>query len=119
MSSNISGVQFFFSCISCVTSNARSAQEDRTGETYPSIAYFVVYQENAACNGATLFSALHNNDVEPEISPIRVSTKNALDRQMETAARQLFQVVKDHNNETSLLRRASNNLQITYLKFPG
>jgi hypothetical protein len=60
----------------------------------------VVYRENAACNGATLFSALHNNDVEPEISPIRVSTKNALDRQIETAARQLFQVVKDHNNET-------------------
>ena len=93
-------MQFFFSCITCVTSNARSAQEDRTGETYPSIAYFVVYRENAACNGATLFSALHNHDVEPEISPIRVRTKKARDRQMETAARQLFQVVKDHDNET-------------------
>jgi hypothetical protein len=97
--SNISGVQFFFSCITCVTSNARSAEDERTRETYPSIAYFVVYRENAACNGTTLFSALHNNDVEPEISPIRVRTKNAPDKQMETAARQLFQVVKDHNNE--------------------
>ncbi|CAB3995433.1 sperm receptor for egg jelly-like [Paramuricea clavata] len=97
--SNISGVQFFFSCITCVTSNARSAEEDRTCETYPSIAYFVVYRENAACNGTTLFSALHNHDVEPEISPIRVRTKNVPDKQMETAARQLFQVVKDHNNE--------------------
>jgi hypothetical protein len=65
----------------------------------------VVYRENAACNGATLFSALHNHNVEPEISPIRVRAKNALDRQMETVARQLFQVVKDQNNETGNVRR--------------
>ena len=39
---------------------------------------------------------MHNHDMEPEIAPIRVCSSN----QIEKAAKQLFQVVKDHNNPT-------------------
>jgi hypothetical protein len=39
--------------------------------------------------------------VDPEITPIRVGTENTQDREMETAARHLFQVVKDHNNDST------------------
>ena len=92
----INGVQYFFSCISCVASNARSSQAQRTRQSYPAIAYFVVYRETAACNEQLLFAAMHDHDMDAEISHIRVRSVD----QVERAARQLFQVVKDHNNPT-------------------
>ena len=92
----ISGVQYFFSSISCVASNARSSQAQRTGESYPAIAYFIVYREMVACNENLLFAAMHDHDMDAEISAIRVRSVN----QVEKAAKQLFQVVKDHNNPT-------------------
>ena len=89
------GVQYFFSAISCVASNARSSsQVPRARQSYPAIAYFIVYRETQACNENLLFAAMHNHDKEPKISPIRVHSSN----QIEKAAKQLFQVVKDHNN---------------------
>ena len=39
---------------------------------------------------------MHDHDMEAEISPIRVRNVN----QVKKAAKQLFQVVKDHNNPT-------------------
>ena len=93
----INGVQYFFSAISCVASNARSSsQVPRARQSYPAIAYFIVYRETQTCNENLLFAAMHNHDTEPEISPIRVRSSN----QIEKAAKQLFQVVKDHNNPT-------------------
>ena len=65
----IEGVVFFFSCISGV-----------------------------CCNDETIFAALHNEDVEPEITQINVRNRGKQD--LETAAKQLFQTVKDHNNPT-------------------
>ena len=96
--SNISGIQFFFSCVTCVTTNAKSS-EDRRGETYPAIAYFIVYRQNDECNETTIFAKLHNEEVEPDITPIRVRVSSGQNRQTETAAKQLFQVIKDHNKE--------------------
>ena len=96
---------FFFSCISVVSSNAnekRSKSDDTTSHaeksTYPCVSYFIVYEENENCNDDTFFSILHNQDLEPQITPINVRIRGNGD--METAARQLFQVLKDPKNES-------------------
>lgn len=93
------GVQFYFSCVTCVMSNAKSAQtsdeESAEAQSYPGIAFFIVYKECETCSEEILFSALHKEDMEPEITPIRVRSN-----EMEKAAKQLFNVVKDHNNPT-------------------
>ena len=85
--------------ISSVASNARSSSQlPRAQQSYPAIAYFIVYRETQTCNENLLFAAMHNHDMEPEISPIQVRSSN----QIEKAAKQLFQVVKDHNNQTTI-----------------
>ena len=104
--SAIPGVYFFFSCISSVSSNSKTkiadvetASSGNGNEVYPCISYFIVYTPNENCDDNTFFGALHNRDVEPFIQPIGVRSK-AGSSDMETAARQLFQTVKDHNNPT-------------------
>ena len=101
------GVQFYFSCVTSVMCNAKSSQSvpaegSASKESYPAIAFFIVYKKCDTCNESTLFSALHNEDMEPEITAIRVRAQLASysNKEMETAARQLFNVVKDHNNGT-------------------
>lgn len=104
--SAIHGVQFFFSCVSSVCSNAKEAKRsNKTQEeppieekTYPAIGYFVVYRKTETCNENALFAALHNQDVEPKIRTIRTRARTSANRVMEKAARELFQVLKDHNN---------------------
>ena len=101
----ITSVYFFFSCISSVCSNAKTHNSEggdtpstvTEEEVYPSISYFIVYTPNDDCDENTFFSALHNQDVEPCIQPIRVRSKTGSSN-METAARQLFQTVKEHDN---------------------
>ena len=101
---SVNGVQFFFSCITSVMSNPKTSRTNKndtpTAESYPAISYFVVYRESESCNENKLFSAIHNEDLEAEVTPIRVRKTPNSSSQMETAARQLFQVVKDHNNGT-------------------
>ena len=58
-----------------------------------------MYRENDECNETTIFAKLHNEEVEPDITPIRVRVSSGQNRQTQTAAKQLFQVIKDHNNE--------------------
>ena len=85
-------------------SNAKSARGDENEstlpESYPAIAYFVVFKECETCSGEILFSKVHNEDLDAEISPIRVRKTTTSNNEMEKAARQLFQAVKDHNNAT-------------------
>ena len=98
----IEGVVFFFSSISGVCSNANCRRDPnsqpRKRDTYPCVSFFIVFELNERCNDETFFLALHNEDVEPEITPINVRTQGKQD--WETAARQLFQTVKDHSNPT-------------------
>ena len=101
----MSGVQFFFSCVTSVMCNAKSAKDDDnetsdTHESYPAIAYFVVYKECATCNEKILFSTIHNEELDAEVTRIRVRTSSDSNNEMEKAAKRLFQVVKDHNNNT-------------------
>ena len=60
MLAKISGVQYFFSCITIMISNAKSsscqtgnAQSHR--ESYPGVAYFVAYRCNEVCNENAIF----------------------------------------------------------------
>ena len=60
------------------------------------ITYTYCVREKRQVKRRDLFAALHNQDVKPEINSIRV--RKGSNRGMETAARQLFQTVKDHNS---------------------
>ena len=91
---SISGVQYFFSCVTTMRSNAKKSSS-RTGEMqnppcYPVVAYFICYQMNEVCNENTIFAALNNADMEQTVAKIRT----------ESQASSLFQVLKDHSNET-------------------
>ena len=97
----IRGVQFFFSCISsvCFNSKTRNDKDGKTSkEVYPSVSYFIVYAPDENCNNNTFFTALQNKDLEPTIQPLKVRSGGS--SEMEMAAKQLFQTVKDHNNKT-------------------
>ena len=106
--STTQGMQFYFSCIMSVMCNAKSSQTVESQsfssrESYPAVAFFIAYKNCDTFNEAALFSALHNEDMEPDITAIRVRPQMPLNaassnREMETATRQLFNVVKDHNN---------------------
>ena len=85
----------------CSNANTSKTKSEQTGakarnDTYPCVSFFIAYEPNEQCDDDTFFAALHNQDVEPEINPIRV--RNRASQDMETAARQLFQTVKDHDN---------------------
>ena len=73
-------------------------QNKDTTDVYPSIAYFIVYTLTESCNDDTFFSALHNQDLEPTITPLTVRKSGR--NEMETVARHLFQCLKDHNNNS-------------------
>ena len=73
-------------------------QNKDTNDVYPSIAYFIVYTPTESCNDDTFFSALHNLDLEPTITPLTVRKSDR--NEMETVARHLFQCLKDHNNNS-------------------
>ena len=99
--SAIKGVHFFFSCVTSVASNLKSKRDEggqNSQQTYPSIAYFIAYTPCEETNDNTFFTALHNRDFEPDIQQIKV--RSSANNEMENAARQLFQTVKDHNNPT-------------------
>ena len=57
-----------------------------------------MYTVTKSCNDDTFFSALHNQDLEPTITPLTVRKSGR--NEMETVARHLFQCLKDHNNNT-------------------
>ena len=59
-----------------------------------------MYKECATCNENILFSTIHNEELDAEVTRIRVRTSSDSNNEMEKAAKRLFQVVKDHNNNT-------------------
>ena len=85
-------------------SNAKSTNRndgERTrSESYPAIALFIVFKPSDECPEESIFAAEHNKDFEPGISRIRVRANVNSNNDIETAARQLFNVLKDHNNIT-------------------
>ena len=69
----MNGIQFFFPCVTSLMSNTKSAKDDDNEtsympESYPEIAYFVVYKECATCNKKILFSTIHNEELDAEVT---------------------------------------------------
>ena len=110
----VHGVQFFISSITATSSNAKAKQvgedEATIEDVHPAVAYFIVYRETDSCNEKAIYTLLHNQDTDANIHGITTRGNNSC---METAARKLFQVVKDHNNQMILeMVLASNNFCI-------
>ena len=91
---SISGIMYFFSCVTVMKSNVKRArtQTDETGNRlcYPGVAYFLCFRRNEVCNENKIFAALHNADMEPTIAKIRTRSRGS----------SLLQVLKDHSNVT-------------------
>lgn len=104
--SKVNGVQFFLSCITALCSNEKKPKNTDSDKAvapggekaYPAVAYFIAYRINETCNENALYAILHNQDTEPVVRPIVTRKKTSTNKAMEKAARQLFQVLKDHNN---------------------
>ena len=65
---------------------------------YPAIAYFIVVRQTDTCNENKIFTLFHNEDTQVSIQAIATRAHKDASQVMENASRQLFQVVKDHNN---------------------
>ena len=79
-------------------STNRNDDEHTRSESYPAIALFIVFKPSDECTKESIFAALHNEDMEPDISRTRVRANVNSNNDIETAARQLFNVVKEHNH---------------------
>ena len=133
--SKLYGVQFFFSSVTGTKNNAKEkktgkdkkqpSQEKTTEDKddpkedldeffrnfYPGVAYFIAYTRTRQCNPDTIFALLHHldNDVEVKTIDSRIKGGEEEDIATEKIARELFQVVKDHdNNAVKSLVKDSN-----------
>ena len=118
--SQLNGVQFYFSCVTAVSSNAKASQASGgpTTITYPGVAYFVAYRQTDNCNENQIFTLLHNMETEPAVQPIHTRGRADGNGCMDAACRELFQVVKDHNSDIVMnMVNASNHYCLaTYLR---
>ena len=99
---SITGVQYFFSCVTIMKLNSRktsSETEVANRPCYRGVAYFICYRRNEVSNENAIFAALHNADMEPTISELRTGSQSS----------SILQVLKDHSNESvQSLVEASN-----------
>ena len=131
--SKLYGVQFFFSSVTRTKNNGKetktgkkAAKPEKTTEDkddpkedsdeffrnfYPGVAYFIAYTHTRECNPDTIFALLHHLDNDVEVKTINSRIKGGEEEDIETEkiARELFQVVKDHdNNAVKSLVKDSN-----------
>ena len=122
--SKLYGVQFLFSSVTGTKNNAKKkktgkdkkqpSQEKTTEDKddpkedldeffrnfYPGVAYFMACTRTRECNPDTIFALFHylDNDVEVKTIDSRIKGGEEEDIATEKIARELFQVVKDHDN---------------------
>ena len=67
----------------------------------PGVSYFIAYTRTRECNPETIFALLHclDNDVEVKTIDSRIKGGEEKDIATQKIARELFQVVKDHDNK--------------------
>ena len=97
----VSGVQFFISSVTAVATNAKRASaedEELLEDFYPAVAFFIVFRETDLCTATKIYTLLHNEETDATVQPI-ITRANGNSNVMETASRQLFSVVKDHNSQ--------------------
>ena len=84
----ISGIQFFISCITGTTTNTKTS----LNIARPGIAYFIVFRKNSKANETVLFSCLHDTGMDASVTRIS-SNKKSLDEEC-AMIQGLKQVVK-------------------------
>ena len=72
-----------------------SVTSDTKASKLADVSCFVVYQEGETCNENSLFAALHNEDMEPDITPIRVRSNAQTNEDSELAARKKRHTIGD------------------------
>ena len=68
---------------------------------YPGIAYFIAFTPSPTCNPDRLFEFLHFENTKAEINFIKARVKHESEEQehSERLSRELFNVLKDHDND--------------------
>ena len=94
---------FFISSMTAVETNPKGPRHSSSHQSspniqYPAIAYFIVFRQTDRCDENKIFTLFHNEDTQVSIQAIATSAHKDPSQVMENASRQLFQVVKDHNN---------------------
>ena len=133
--SKLYGVQFFFSAVTGMQNHAKkkkqeknedlTCQEKEEGDKSqvnqdlddffrnfnPGVAFFIAYTRTTECNPDSIFALLHylDNGVELKTIDSRINGGKEDDILTENMVRELFQVVKDHDNDTvkSLVRESN------------
>ena len=72
----ISGIQFFISCITGTTTNTKNL----SNIARPGIAYFIVFLKNSKANDTILITCLHDTRMDASVTRIS-SNKKALDEE--------------------------------------
>ena len=76
--------------------------EPETLPFYPGVAYFVAFTPSDTCNGETILRRLHEQETEADVCQLRTNLKplsdETYDETSEKLLRELYLVVKDHNN---------------------
>ena len=135
--SKLYGVQFVFSAITRTQNHARKKKQEKSEDLTsqekeeedksqanqdlddffrnfnPGVAYFIAYTRTTECKPDSIFALLHylDNDVELKTIDSRIKGGEEDDILTEKMVRELFQVVKDHDNgPVKSLVRESNQL---------
>jgi hypothetical protein len=89
--------------MTAVVTNAKRAStrdEEPLKDFYPAVAYFIVFRETDLCSETKIYTLLHNEETDTTVQPITTRANGNSNKVIETASRQLFAVVKDHNSKT-------------------
>ena len=100
----ISGIQFFISCITGTTTNTKTS----LNIARPGIAYFIVFRKNSKANETVLFSCLHDTGMDASVTRIS-SNKKSLDEEC-AMIQGLKQVVKVTKIIFSYFKRTQRQL---------
>ena len=75
--------------------------EDLFGHFYPGIAYFIAFITSPTCNPERLFEFMLFENTEAEIDFIKTRVKHESEEQehRERLSKELFDVLKDHDND--------------------
>ena len=80
---------------------------------YPGVAYFVAFTPSDTCNGETILRTLHEQETKADVCQLHTNLKplsnETYDEVSEKLLRELYLVVKDHNNSAVQEMTAQSN----------
>ena len=92
--------------------------EDLFSHFYPGIAYFIAFTPSPTCNPGRLFEFLRFENTEAEINFIKTRVKHESEKQehSERLLKELFNVLKDHDNNDAVRQFVKFSSQFGYAK---